>query len=428
MQYNSIGYVPDCYFNFDNEGFDLDPQGKITGWRALAYYPFPSVHWPTNGSMSDVLIRLPEAFRKNGGELDLTVYKINLAILEALFKQTDVPIDPVDESTYGVDLDKDGTQGTATRVVYDWAPLEGRLMNYVGDAGRMQSNKIQVTQGPSVHGWPRWSPDGTRLVYWGFEPASGTHSIGTCLADGSGKRVVVSSQEYLDRPDWHPNGRDLAYGAVTNGNWDVWFADIEADQVHLHRLTLGPEMESNPLWHPDGSAIAYKVAPTGEYNLTVQNIITFENGYASPTVHQWKSTQAIQMYDWSPDGSKIAYTAEILTNASGQDRVSYAAVVEDADYEGGEIAPGTPVVVAGRNTLGDRGPVFSPDGIQVAFWAWDKSYRATLWAANVDGTNLRQVTAQGFDMYPRWRPDGQALLFESSRNGNMDIWIVTLDD
>lgn len=31
------GYIPDCEFNFDSEGFDI---GKITDWRAFGYYPF----------------------------------------------------------------------------------------------------------------------------------------------------------------------------------------------------------------------------------------------------------------------------------------------------------------------------------------------------------------------------------------------------
>jgi Tol biopolymer transport system component len=100
--------------------------------------------------------------------------------------------------------------------------------------------------------------------------------------------------------------------------------------------------------------------------------------------------------------------------------------VEDVDFANDEITPGTPVNLSNRNTLGDRGPVFSPDGNRVAFWAWDKSYRATLWVADSDGSNLKQVTTQGFDMYPRWRPDGKALLFESGRSGNMDIWTVDL--
>ncbi|MBD3794045.1 MAG: hypothetical protein IE889_07820, partial [Campylobacterales bacterium] len=57
------GYMPDCYFSFDGEGFDKDPEGNYTGWRAFGYYPFLGTFWPTNGSTDDVLIRLPEAFR-----------------------------------------------------------------------------------------------------------------------------------------------------------------------------------------------------------------------------------------------------------------------------------------------------------------------------------------------------------------------------
>ncbi|MGD9186575.1 MAG: hypothetical protein PVI89_00090, partial [Desulfobacteraceae bacterium] len=151
------GYVPDCYFNFDDGGFDRDSQGEFTGWRAFAYYPFPSTHWPTNGSMSDVIIRLPEAFRQTNGAPDLIAYKINLAVLEALFKQTDVPIDSVDETLYGVDLNKDGILTVADRVVYDWAPLEGRMMSYVGDA------KQQLDQG-AVHLAANLYPEGTEFI------------------------------------------------------------------------------------------------------------------------------------------------------------------------------------------------------------------------------------------------------------------------
>ena len=59
------GYVPDAYFHFDGAGFDRAPDGSATGWRAFAYYPLPGAFMPTNGSFDDVLMRLPEAFRKD---------------------------------------------------------------------------------------------------------------------------------------------------------------------------------------------------------------------------------------------------------------------------------------------------------------------------------------------------------------------------
>nr|WP_242482419.1 hypothetical protein [Thiocystis violacea] len=143
------GYRPDAYFRFDSQGFDLDPDDGYTGWRAFAYYPTPGTYWPTNGSAGDVLIRLPEAFRRNGqGELDPTLYALNLAIVESLVKGADVAIDPVDENLYRSDLNKDGSLGWTNLVRYDWAPLEGRTMSYLGQAGEQQTaGKLQLAAG-----------------------------------------------------------------------------------------------------------------------------------------------------------------------------------------------------------------------------------------------------------------------------------------
>ncbi|WP_198666154.1 hypothetical protein [Tropicimonas sp. IMCC34043] len=134
------GYVPDAYFAFDDAGFDHAPDGTPTGWRAFAYMPLPSTFWPANGSTDDVLIRLPEIYRTTAdGRPDAEAYKLNLAITEALIRRSDVAIDPVDETVYGVDLDKDGTLGTADHVAFDWAPKQGRNMSYVGAAKDAQA-------------------------------------------------------------------------------------------------------------------------------------------------------------------------------------------------------------------------------------------------------------------------------------------------
>lgn len=133
------GFIPDAYFRFDEAGFDRAPDGRPTGWRVFAYYPFEGTFFPTNGSAGDVLIRLPSAFRQSAaGEEDLLAYRINLAVLEALIKRSAVAIEPVDERVYGVDLDQDGKFGRAVRVGYVSVPTGGRGMRYVGGAGALQ--------------------------------------------------------------------------------------------------------------------------------------------------------------------------------------------------------------------------------------------------------------------------------------------------
>lgn len=154
------GFVPDAWFNFDAEGFDHDRQGKPTGWRAFGYYPFLGTFWPTNGSTDDVLIRLPEAFRTDlKGQYDHKVYKTNLAIVEALLKEQDVPIEPADEAALGgIDLDKDGRIGTANKVAYEWAPLKKKFMSYVGKAAAEQkAGRVHLAAG--------LYPEGTEFLH-----------------------------------------------------------------------------------------------------------------------------------------------------------------------------------------------------------------------------------------------------------------------
>lgn len=153
------GYIPDAWFQFDDQGFDRDPAGVYTGWRAFAYYPFPGTFWPTNGSTDDVLIRLSAPFRENrAGQFDPLIYRTNLAIVEALVRRQDMTIDPVDESSLGVDLDKDGQLAEARTVKFDWAPLEQRFMSYVGRAGELQ-------QAGQVHLAAGLFPEGTEFLH-----------------------------------------------------------------------------------------------------------------------------------------------------------------------------------------------------------------------------------------------------------------------
>jgi len=143
------GYIPDCYFNFDNEGFDKDLKNNYTGWRAFAYYPFLGTFWPTNGSSDDVLIRLDTLFMEDkNGKFNLEIYKINLAIVEALIKREDISIDEIDENLYGVDLDKNGILDKSDIVKYKWEPLKGINMFYVGMAKEYQEkNKVFARAG-----------------------------------------------------------------------------------------------------------------------------------------------------------------------------------------------------------------------------------------------------------------------------------------
>lgn len=124
------GFRPDLDLarGFDELGFARDG----SGWRAVRFQPFLGAFWPTNGSTSDVFIRLPAPFRTTPA-----VYRLNLAVLEAAIavedyatKRVDRVVEPVDEHLVGFDLDGNGSLGVATRI----RKLPPR---YAGGAGRV---------------------------------------------------------------------------------------------------------------------------------------------------------------------------------------------------------------------------------------------------------------------------------------------------
>ena len=70
-----------------------------------------------------------------------------------------------------------------------------------------------------------------------------------------------------------------------------------------------------------------------------------------------------------------------------------------------------------RNSPGR--PSFSPDGSMIAL-----SKSKTISIMNADGSGLRRLTSgAGVD----WHPDGSALVFNSERDGNEEIYVIGLD-
>lgn len=152
------GYIPDCEYNFDEDGFDIDKNGNLTGWRVFAYYPFLGTFWPTNGNTDDVLIRLPEIFAKDeNSKFDKEIYKINLLIVESLIKQKNIKTFDIDENKYKIDLNQNGKFDITNEIVFSWKKpnydintnkLSNFSMSYIGLAKNLLvENEIMIAPG-----------------------------------------------------------------------------------------------------------------------------------------------------------------------------------------------------------------------------------------------------------------------------------------
>lgn len=122
---------------FDENGFARD--GSF--WVAYNYKPFPSTFWPTNGSTGDAMIRLSTAFRSIDGKYSQDVYLANLSLVEMALKELhQLPVNGLNETVIGVDLDLDGELSEAVFSIK-------RQAHYVGDAVDIELGHMLYPQG-----------------------------------------------------------------------------------------------------------------------------------------------------------------------------------------------------------------------------------------------------------------------------------------
>ncbi len=258
---------------------------------------------------------------------------------------------------------------------------------------------------------PSYSPDGTTMAFdaqW-----AGPRRIWIADARGRNPRqVTADSSEAVGhvQPRWSPDGRRLAFRWVEKTTSDIAIADVGGrSQV---RVTADGVLDTDPVWSPDGEALFFASYRGGGLNL-------------------WRV---------AVDGSgRAAGPPEQLTTGAGDDvqpavapdgqRLVFAVRGTNADVWRLPVSPATgrrrgdPEPMLATTRVENRG-AWSPDGKQVAFNS-DRQGEMNIWVRSLeDGSDRRITSGSGGDYQPTWSPDGERLVFFSARGGNTDIWSV----
>jgi Tol biopolymer transport system component len=170
---------------------------------------------------------------------------------------------------------------------------------------------------------PRWSPNGDYILYAksGITPAD----IYIVSPDGTGETWIGLGLS----PQWSPDGSEIYYSYITDGKtslWDIYNMPFPGQDIHQisvddyesmafapsilgHRnitQSRAPKFNMSSEWSPAGDRIAYIAArrAEGNYDIYVMNV----DGSARQRLTYHLSWDILPQ--WSPDGSKIAFSSE----------------------------------------------------------------------------------------------------------------------
>jgi TolB protein len=159
----------------------------------------------------------------------------------------------------------------------------------------------QMTHDNSLALTPRWSPDGSRIVYTGYYRMGSPEIFQIDLRTMQRTRLV-GLRGTNTGARFSPDGSRMAMVLSGEGNPEIYVADAQARGIR--RITRMPSVEASPCFSPDGSKIIFASDVAGGVKLftmpvgggSASRVATNISGYCAEP-------------DWSTaDPDKIAFT------------------------------------------------------------------------------------------------------------------------
>ena len=314
---------------------------------------------------------------------------------------------------------------------------------------------------------PQVSPDGQWVAYvrqWSDIATDRRYSnIWIVKSDGSGHRPLTSGKFNETAPRWSPDGSRLVFVSNRGGTAQLWLRYMDTGESSpLTNIATPP---SAPSWSADGTQIAY-LALVPKPNLVIGTPLAPPPGATWAAPPKYDDRLVFRFNDvgevprgfthafvvradggpprqitsgdfqhaagfggggsiaWAPSGAEIILTARRGENPEFNAR--------ESDLWAFSLTGGAPRRLTERFGP-DQSPAVSPDGKLIAFTGYDdrhQGYQNTqLYVMNPDGSGKRVVSGK-FDnsvSNPQWTADSKGIFVQADERGNTHVLLFTLD-
>ena len=224
--------------------------------------------------------------------------------------------------------------------------------------------------------------------------------------------------------------RGILFETFRDGNLEIYV--MNPDGTQPMNLTDDPGSDSGAAWSPDGTQIAFVSRRDDD-----SEIYTMNADGSDPT-NLTRRSGSDYFPVWSPNGTQIAYMSDrgsgIVLDA--EPKIHPASNLEvfvmDAD--------GTDKINVSDHWAWDGNPSWSPDGDRLVFETTRDSGNGVLlielepllgeeiYVVDADGTSPTRISNHpADDAYPTWSPVDGRIVFQSDRDGDWEIYTMNPD-
>jgi len=209
---------------------------------------------------------------------------------------------------------------------------------------------------------------------------------------------VTNADAWLTTPVLSPDGGRIAYVSDESGNLDVYVIDVHGGSPL--NITKTASSDYDPEWLPDGSGILFVSDRGGEESV-------WKVGQLGGS-----ATLLIPKATWpaiSPDGKRIAFSR---ANPRGELRIAVAWLSDLSSVT---------ILTGDEDGLWDHSePAWSPDGSKICYSARHNLWLVP----SDSGSAWRLTADEDLDCQPTWSPDGRYVYFSSHRESTLALWRV----